>query len=265
MKISNCVILSQKGLFHYIDLFINKTVKQNKVSDEVFIGSIRITENILALTSNSIIPGGNDKLLFYNIKSKKLSNIIEGYSFVVSPNGLSLIEKEKNKNKILLCACKQYKSEQKNGILIINAELADNMAIRDPFFKTENFEVNCFCPIMIVDNKNKNYNNINIDEEYKKNIEIKNTEYFLVGGFDQEKGEGKIKLYKLIFSEKIIDTTIKYIQDIDIEEDDKFEGFNGPINCMIQSKITGNIIVSCYNEKIYMLTPPNLEYYIEKK
>ena len=265
MKISNCVILSQKGLFHYIDLFINKTVKQNKVSDEVFIGSIRITENILALTSNSIIPGGKDKLLFYNIKSKKLSNIIEGYSFVVSPNGLSLIEKEKNKNKILLCACKQYKSEQKNGILIINAELADNMAIRDPFFKTENFEVNCFCPIMIVDNKNKNYNNINIDEEYKKNIEIKNTEYFLVGGFDQEKGEGKIKLYKLIFSEKIIDTTIKYIQDIDIEEDDKFEGFNGPINCMIQSKITGNVIVSCYNEKIYMLTPPNLEYYIEKK
>ena len=265
MKISNCVILSQKGLFHYIDLFINKTVKQNKVSDEVFIGSIRITENILALTSNSIIPGGKDKLLFYNIKSKKLSNIIEGYSFVVSPNGLSLIEKEKNKNKILLCACKQYKSEQKNGILIINAELADNMAIRDPFFKTENFEVNCFCPIMIVDNKNKNYNNINIDEEYKKNIEIKNTEYFLVGGFDQEKGEGKIKLYKLIFSEKIIDTTIKYIQDIDIEEDEKFEGFNGPINCMIQSKITGNVIVSCYNEKIYMLTPPNLEYYIEKK
>ena len=61
---------------------------------------------------------------------------------------------------------------------------------------------------------------------------------------------------------KKTDTKIKYIQDIEIEENDEFEGFDSPINCIIQNKISGNIIISCDNSKIYMLTPPNLEYYL---
>jgi hypothetical protein len=170
---------------------------------------------------------------------------------------------DKNNNRIILAACKKYQKKQKNGILLVNSSLEDKKDIENPFYETDNFEVHCFCPILIVKNSNKSYNNIN--EEYKKGIQITDTDYFLVGGFDEDRMEGAIRLYKIIYNENNYKTTIKYIQDIDIEEDDKFEGFNGPINCMIQSKITGNVIVSCYNEKIYMLTPPNLEYYIEKK
>ena len=36
----------QFPLIHYIDLLANKSVKQNIVTDEVFIGAIRITENL---------------------------------------------------------------------------------------------------------------------------------------------------------------------------------------------------------------------------
>ena len=264
MKTSNCVILSPKGLIHYIDLLANKSVKQNIVTDEVFIGAIRITENILALTSNSILPNGNDKLIFYNIKSKKISNSIEDYSFIVSPNGLALMQKQDEKTlgikRILICACKKYNNEQKNGILLINAELSDSKNIEKPFYYTNNFEVNCICPIKIIENTNKNYDNIN--EEYKKNINIIETEFFLVGGFDLDKREGVIKLFKIEFGEKN-DTKIQYMQDIELEENDEFEGFDSPINCIIQSKISGNIIISCYDEKIYMLTPPNIDYYLK--
>ena len=75
--------------------------------------------------------------------------------------------------------------------------------------------------------------------------------------------EGKIKLYKVIFHEKACDTKIEYIQDIEFEEDEKMGEFDGPINCILQSKISGNIIASCYNKKIYLFTPPNIDYYLE--
>ena len=65
--------------------------------------------------------------------------------------------------------------------------------------------------------------------------------------------EGKIKLYKVIFHNKACDTTIEYIQDIEFEEDEKMGEFDGPINCILQSKISGNIIASCYNKKIFFL------------
>ena len=262
MKTSNCVILSLKGVIHYIELFDNKSVKQNIVSDEIFIGSIKITDNIVALTSNSIIPHGKDKLIFYNIKSKKISNSIENYSFIVSQNGLAIMQEEKKNiiNRILICACKKYNNEQNNGILLINAELSNSKNIENPFYYTNDFEVNCICPISIIENTNKIYDNIN--EEYKKSIKIIETEFFLVGGFDLDKRMGVIKLFRIIFSEKKTDTKIKYIQDIEIEENDEFEGFDSPINCIIQNKISGNIIISCDNSKIYMLTPPNLEYYL---
>ena len=39
---------------------------------------------------------------------------------------------------------------------------------------------------------------------------------------------------------------------------------NGPINCIKQSKTTGNILVCCYNGNIYLLTPPNIDYYLKE-
>ena len=279
MKPSHYVVIGKNCGIHFIDLF-NKNTKQNRFIEQAFFGGLKVSENILAITSNSIMPGGEDKLIFYNIKTKKTLNAIEGYSFVLSPNGLAIMPREepkekneknkknKNKNKqnnnrIVLCACKKYNNEQKNGILLVNPQLGDNKNVENPFYDTDKFEVNCFCPILIVENKDKIYNQI--DEDYKKDIKITDTNYFLVGGFDEEKKEGKIRLYKVNYSDKAYNTTIEYIQDIEFDDDEyKQMGYiNGPINCIIQSKISGNIIFSSYNGKIYLMTAPNISYYLE--
>ena len=280
MKPSHYVVIGKNCGIHFIDLF-NKNTKQNRFIEEAFFGGLRVSENILVITSNSIMPGGEDKLIFYNIKTKKTLNVIEGYSFVLSPNGLAIMPREepkekneknkknkKNKNKqnnnrIVLCACKKYNSKQKNGILLVNPQLGDNKNVEEPFYETDKFEVTCFCPLLIVENNNKDYNQI--DEEYKKNIKITDTNYFLVGGFDEEKKEGKIKLYKVNYNDKAYQTTIEYIQDIEFDDDEYKEmGYiNEPINCIIQSKISGNIIFSSYNGKIYLMSAPNINYYLE--
>ena len=287
IKDSNYICLGYEGVDQYFDLFSENYVQKNNITNIPCFNSIKISENIIALVSNSILPKGKDELIFYNIKTKSWSEI-EGYSFVLSQYGLALMQREENEeksnekkkkrkkknrttnnengikmNRILLCACKQYNLEQKNGILIINAELSNNIDIKKPFYNTDYFEVHCICPISKVENSNENYDNI--DEEYKKNIKIIETEYFLVGGFDEEKGEGRIKLYKLIYSNEVFDTKIEYLQDIEFFEDENFEGFEGPINCIMQSKITGNILINCYNGEIYLLTQPNINYYLENE
>ena len=273
MKPTNHVVLTQEGIFHITDeLFDENKRNENKINDKAYFGCIRINDNILAVTSNSIIPNGEDKLSFFNIKSKKLSNSIENYSFVLSPNGLAIMQKEnnyinnyENKNKIdkilILCACKKYTEGQKNGILLVNGDLSNNKSINTPFYDTDDIEINCICPIDIINNTNGNY--LKINEEYRKNIKITETEYFLVGGFDTAKREGVIQLYKVIFTDKIAETTIQFIQDIYIEENEKFEGFDQPVDSIIQSKISGNIIVGCYNQNIYMFTSPNLNYFLK--
>ena len=59
------------------------------------------------------------------------------------------------------------------------------------------------------------------------------------------------------------ETKIKYIQDIFID-DENFEDFEGAISCMIQSSITGNILVTCENGNVYLFSQPNIEYYLRK-
>ena len=53
--------------------------------------------------------------------------------------------------KVLLCACKKYIKNQKNGILLVNINEKDSSQneakISYIFYNTKNFEVYCFCPI----------------------------------------------------------------------------------------------------------------------
>jgi hypothetical protein len=260
----NHIIIGQKGIINYHNLYDNKNLEVKPINQNIaYFGGLRINKNFLVITSNSVYPGGKDILSFCNTKKKRISKSIEGYSFVFSPNGLSIMPREdKNNNRIILAACKKYQKNQKNGILLVNSSLEDKKDIENPFYETDNFEVHCFCPILIVKNSNKSYNNIN--EEYKKGIQITDTDYFLVGGFDEDRMEGAIRLYKIIYNENNYKTTIKYIQDIELDNK-KMGELDGPINCIIQSKISGNIIISCYNGKIYLFSAPNLDYYLNDK
>jgi hypothetical protein len=167
-------------------------------------------------------------------------------------------ENEYYKDKILLCACKKNLSHQKNGILLVNIHNIlgkDYQKVKQPFYDTREFEVYCFCPLKIEEIKNT----INI------NVKIYETEFFLVGGFDNDKCEGKIKLYKIIYNEEPTEAKIEYLQDIEFKKTRDFSGFGGAISSIIQSKEQGYILASCYDGKVYLLSRPNLDYYLEKK
>ena len=255
MKENNFILSGIGGTSYYLDLFSQKKMSEYKITDKYYIGGIRITDKTAAITSNCILPDGEDNLLIYHTK-KKQSFSINNYSFIASVNGLALmpVEEIKSNYKILLCACKQYKKGQKNGILLVNPQLGDNKEIEEPFYLMNDFEVYCFCPILIVENK----------KGLKKEEQITNTDYFFVGGMDLLKRKGKIKLFKMLYGAKAWETKIKYIQDIEFESTENFEDFDGPISCITQSKETGHILITCYNGYVYLFTPPNIDYYLEE-
>jgi hypothetical protein len=79
--------------------------------------------------------------------------------------------------KLLLVACKKYFKDDKNGILLINLQFNNDDIEKkcQKFYDTKNFEVYCFCPLFEIKNMFGNTQKIE-------------TEYFLVGGFDLNKG-----------------------------------------------------------------------------
>jgi hypothetical protein len=263
IKDNNYIILGYGGAIYYIDLYNENKVDKYKIADETYSSGRKINDIIACLVSNQLLIEGEDKLIIYNTKTKEISNkkTIEGFSFNISINCLHLVKRESQSSAdILLCACKKYKENQENGILIVKLESKQNEGYKYKFYKT-NFEVYCFCSISNIINYNDYNDEINIDEEYRKNIKTERTNYFFTGGFDCDKRQGTIKLYKLIsYSEE---TQIKYMQDIDIDDDESFEYFNGAVSCIIQSSITGHILVTCENGKVYLFSQPNIDYYLE--
>ena len=138
---------------------------------------------------------------------------------------------------------------QSNGILLLKLELDNNdIKIYKIFYKTFNFEVYCFCNIF----------KVNYDKTLDKSIPHENdknyTEYVLVGGFDNYKKKGLIKLYKIIYNKDIKKIELEYIQDIQIDKvknknNKYFKGFKGPITCITQA-IDEKILISSFDENI---------------
>ena len=260
IKNNNYLIIGKNCSSYVIDLFTNPNPQENIYIDkEPFFNSIRINERTIALISNKVYPGAMDILKFYNIGKKKrkfYQREIKGFSIILSPNGLELMPKlnPENKSRILLCACKKYIKGQRNGILLVNPQM-EEIDIENPFYDTNNFEVYCFCPILY----DENWKIIDLGK-----VKLVDTNYFLVGGFDTDLREGRILLYKINYGEKTYNTTIEYVQDIIFKDRDGMDTFNGPINCLTQSKKTGNILASCFDGNIYLLTPPNIKYYMEE-
>ena len=247
------IVAGEKGLYHFKDSpFKLDSLDEYSKSKMPYKGSIKINDNFIVLTSNRIYSKGKDKLVIYDTKKEEImSEILEkkeqkeiNGSFVGGVNGLMLIDIEENR-KVIVCACKQYISGQSNGILTINLELKEaNIEIKSQkFYDTENFEVNCFCQINKEDKNNKNI-------------------YFLVGGFENVIREGIIQLYRLVKDEDIYN--LEYLQMIDIDKNN-FDKFKGTINCIIQYKNNGKILVNCIDGIIYCFSKPNIDYYLEEE
>ena len=236
-----------------------------KIFDVNYLGGIKIDKKIYAFTSNKIMPQGKNKLVIYDFATKKMIKEIDhDYSFGFTSNGLCSINANKiktiNKNRqILVCSCKK---EDKHGLLVLNMDLEKKeKEVSEHFFETKNFEPSCISQILIVENNNSITGNI-INEN---NIDIKETEFLMVGGFDQDKRIGVIKLYKIQFDKKNGNVKVKYL--VDIGEEDKendFKGFDSNITCINQSKITGNLLINSLDGNINLFRPPNLECFMRK-
>ena len=217
------LIFTNKGVKILNNAFSKLMVYSTKfLLKDIYIGGIIINKYEFALTSNQILENGRDELLFFD-KKDNISNKIIGFSFVTKANGLTLISGEDNKNEILVCACKKYISNQKNGILSVNI-----INKKYQFYDTNNYEVYCFCPIIIKENL------YILNDEKNKRFK---TDYFLVGGFDKDKKRGVTKLYKI---KKGDGPELININDIEI--DNSIELLS-PISCITQYNGSNNFFI----------------------
>jgi len=195
--------------------------------------------------SNSI----PSKLVFYNSKLKRFLNDIvfeKNYSFSFLENNYPIMKIPKfEERKLLLIACKDG---VKNGILLTKLKFnEDDIEAFQEFYEINNFKVYCFCPILKIEKK-----------QFLENVQIIETEYFLVGGFDIDKNEGLIKLYKVIIYDEIKKKEIEFIQDIKIETNKNFKGFKEPISSIIQT-LKGEMLAICKDENVFSFSEPDFE------
>ena len=247
----NFIIGGEKGIRHFSP--IKKEVKYIKGT---YRGGIKLNNYVCAFTSNSVLPKGKDKLIIYDIESKKIIKEINNYSFTVSSNSLAKIKFNDDKSKkCLLCGCKKYFQNQKNGILLIDVN-----SYIEKFYDTDDFEVYCFCRISSV-------------AKTQKKKTLYPTNYFFVGGFEERKQRGMIKLYRIIEEEN--KTQIEFVQDIIFEEEipdetdndlnnkNYFVKFKRNISSIVQSKLTGEILITSWDGNVYLFSEPNIIYYLD--
>ena len=239
------IICNTKGVY-IIDNIFNKNINRTKIINNSYRAIKKINETIIVFTSNEVIPNGNDSLILYNLEYKKIIKKLDGFSFSLCTNSLLVMNNEKfsNQDKILICACKQYKRNQKNGLLLMS--IIENKEKYHSFMNTNDYEPYCFCELLYVKNK---------DESYKTN-------YFLVGGFDKSKSRGGIKLNKINNNNdnNNNEITIEFIQDVSLENNSNI--FSGAITCITQSKEIGNLIITSSDGSVNLFSPPNLNYYL---
>ena len=218
------------------ELFNKKIeIKSNKkISKKSFKSGLLLDDNYIALVSYDLLTKGSNELVICNLTTNIIEFSISDFSFNFSDNSLCLMRLT-NGNK-LLCACKKYKKNEENGILLIDLNYSHNDKFRYEFFKTGNIEIYCFCQI------------------------FEKSNFFLVGCFNLDARVNLVKLFKLKEGKEL---GIRYLQDIE-NIDDKFRGFELPVNNIVQLKDSGKIVITTLDGKIYLFSKPNLDLYLEE-
>ena len=238
------IICTNDGVYNYIEGNKNKLNKIELLTGKYYRG-IKINNNIIALI-NYEIQNKENNLIFYNLNTKKVYKINEKNSLNINIKS-SLLSISKNNNNVLLCAYKKHSGQQQNGILLINFDNNLDFVSKD-FNDIYDFEVHCLCAYSSISNNNCLFS--------KNNIEIKEENYILVGGYDIKKGNGLIKLYNIIYEKEKIE--IKYKEDIDFSEYNNINEFKSPITDIKQSKINGKILIRCLDGKVYLMSKLNI-------
>ena len=236
------------------------------------INEIQINEEIIAFTSNSLYSHGKDIIVFYNTKTNAIQKIIEGYPFSKNSKSWDFIDIRSKRYLIIICGI--ISANQKNGILLIDLDILNNIDNENDeeftkFFETEiGFFYESVSHLHNPEAKNEDKNNLNITNS-NSNI-ISNEEYILVGGLDQEKSEGVVKLFRIKIEDKI---SLQFLDDIiicDKYDKDCQKIFSGSVS-FIKQEDDGEIkfrfietfdtIDNIYT--IYECEKPQLEYYIK--
>ena len=258
MNYTNCLVINENdaqklifsgknGSICYIKSSTDNAIinKFTIIEKRYYRGLVNIDDNLIALTSNEVLLNGEDKLVIFNLKKKIVEKEIIrdsdnfNYSFIASSNGLAIITLEEKKEIYLMCACKKYSERHKNGILLVNIKNEYNSS----FFDTEGFEVYCFCQIK------KKLNKAIIQNINEQKEQAEETEFFLVGGFDKDVREGKIKLFKLVDDENN-KKKIKFLQDIVFDTNNNIpdkEENSGPITTPDNKKEEANVDATVMN------------------
>ena len=249
LKVDKLIICTNKGVYNYNEE--NNQLNKIKLLTQNYYGGIKINNHIIALITNEI-QNKESNLIFYNLISQKIYKIKEENSLKLNIK-LPLLSISENNYNVLLCACKSYIGQQNNGILLINLDLTannSNLIVSKDFYYTPDFEVRCFCAYSSISNNNVIFN--------QKNIEIKEANYILVGGYDKSKGN-LIKLYNIIYENK--KPEIKHIRDIDFSEYNNLKHIiesKSPITDIKQSKIDGRILIRFLDGNVYLMSKLNI-------
>ena len=255
LEISNkkYIIASIKGVYIVNNLATSlDNFESERILKHSYRATIKISEYLVALTSNNILHNGKNRIVIYDLSSNDIFYELDGYSFSLSLHSLLLLDNYESRNpeKILLCGCRKYTSYNQNGILLLSIQIKDNEDIYNTFFETGRFEPYCFCQILLINNSKENIENSK--KEYS-------TDYFFIGGYDSENGKGIIKLYKIIFNYISYKTNIEYIQDIIFTNEYKFKG---AVTNIIQSRTDGHFLISCSDGFVYHCSPANINYFL---
>ena len=253
-------IISLKEKKNNVDfgiLIINKSNYPN-LPDINYINQKKISEKIMAFVSNSIYPNGKDIITFYNIMTNEVEKNIEGYSFKKELRSLDIIDIKRK--KYLICTIGIISSKQKNGVILIDLEiLENNIKKKDEeyikFFKTD-FFVESVCHIINTNSNSERINNSNITNS--NSILVYPIQFILLGGLDEEKREGTVKLFKLMIEDNL---KLEFLQDI-IMSNPQYQ-FSGSVY-YINQEDNGEVQLGFKNIK-YICKKPNLDYYLNNE
>ena len=230
---------------------------KNKISEIVKIdkkelNSIKSKNNPLKSNVNKVSYEDESSLLFDN----ENINPYEIRNNSLEEDLISNIDKMPEEEKSIRNISVLISDYIKNGIFLQN-NLRDNNLFEEYFYDTKNFEIYSICPLLIVENSNKkkNLDNIDVNEEYRKNNTNDETDFFLVGGFDNDEKEGKIKVFRIQYGDNLWKTKIIFEEDINIPNNN---GLLGPITKIIQSRISGNILATSLNGNVYIFSKPKI-------
>mgnify|MGYP002626225252 CR=1 FL=1 len=239
---SNFILCGIDNGMNVVELFndLLSSKKMFKLTTHSFDSGIKISDVIVALISNNLLPGGENQIVFFDININKKINKIDNIPQTPKGKGAKLISYEGE--QVLFCPCVNNKDNKDNGFILADTNIEKDKEIEYNIQYTGSFITYSVCQIK------SHKNNLEKEKNDLSNL-------LLLSGFDTLKRRGGVKLYQL--KNKF---DVKFLQDIEIYNEN-YNDFQMPINNIIQCKETGRIIMTTMDGGVHLFSEPNVSLY----